>query len=80
MNSLHQRIDALATFPNILHNRMTSLNQAVNHLGQMLQSLSYKSVLSRGYAIVRDADGKIISRSDAGTPKTIEFADGVMKI
>ena len=80
MNSLHQRIDALATFPNILHNRMTSLNQAVNHLGQMLQSLSYKSVLSRGYAIVRDADGKIISRSDTGTPKTIEFADGVMKI
>lgn len=80
MNSLHQRIDALATFPNILHNRMTSLNQAVNHLGQMLQSLSYKSVLSRGYAIVRDADGKIISRSDAGTPKTIEFADGIMKI
>lgn len=80
MNSLHQRIDALATFPNILHNRMASLNQAVNHLGQMLQSLSYKSVLSRGYAIVRDADGKIISRVDAGTPKTIEFADGVMKI
>ncbi|MDW2958590.1 MAG: exodeoxyribonuclease VII large subunit [Alphaproteobacteria bacterium] len=80
MNSLHQRIDALATFPNILHNRMASLNQAVNHLGQMLQSLSYKSVLSRGYAIVRDADGKIISRADAGTPKTIEFADGVMKI
>ena len=80
MNSLHQRIDALATFPNILHNRMTSLNQAVNHLGQMLQSLSYKSVLSRGYAIVRDADGKIISRSDAGKPATIEFADGVMKI
>ena len=80
MNSLHQRIDALATFPNILHNRMTSLNQAVNHLGQMLQSLSYKSVLSRGYAIVRDADGKIISRVDAGTPKTIEFADGVIKI
>lgn len=80
MNSLHQRIDALAAFPNILHNRMTSLNQAVNHLGQMLQSLSYKSVLSRGYAIVRDADGKIISRVDAGAPKTIEFADGVLQL
>ncbi len=80
MNSLHQRIDALSAFPNILQNRMNVLNQSIAHLGQMLQSLSYKSVLSRGYAIVRDADGKIISRSDAGTPKTIEFADGVMKI
>lgn len=75
-----QKIHMVSTFPNILQNRMMTLGQAVNHLGQMLQSLSYKSVLSRGYAIVRDADGKIISRSDAGTPKTIEFADGVVAL
>ena len=75
-----QKIHMVSTFPNILQNRMTTLGQAVNHLGQMLQSLSYKSVLSRGYAIVRDKDNNIIGRADAGVPATIEFADGVMKI
>jgi len=76
----HQKMEIVSAFPNILQNRMTAMSQAVAHLGQMLQSLSYKSVMSRGYAIVRDASGDIISRTDAGKPATIEFADGVMKI
>lgn len=75
-----QKMDIVATFPNIMQNRMQTLGQSVSHLGQMLQSLSYKSVLSRGYAIVRGADGNIISRSDGGTPASIEFADGVVQI
>lgn len=75
--NLHQRIEALSALPNILQNRMTVLNQMISHLGQMLGSLSYKSVLARGYAIVRDKDNKIISRADAGEPAIIEFADGV---
>jgi exodeoxyribonuclease VII large subunit len=75
-----QRMDVVSAFPNIMQNRMAVLNQSVSHLGQMLQSLSYKSVLSRGYAIVRGVDGKIISRSDAGVPHSIEFADGVVQI
>ena len=75
-----QKIHMVSTFPNILQNRMTTLGQAVNHLGQMLQSLSYKSVLSRGYAIVRDKDNNIIGRADAGVPATIEFADGVVAL
>ena len=76
----HQKMDLVSGFPNILQNRMISLTQAVQHLGQMLNSLSYKSVLSRGYAIVRDANGIIISRSDSGVPSTIEFADGVVTL
>ncbi|MBR5625517.1 MAG: exodeoxyribonuclease VII large subunit [Alphaproteobacteria bacterium] len=76
----HQKMDLVSGFPNILQNRMMSLTQAVQHLGQMLNSLSYKSVLSRGYAIVRDANGIIISRSDSGVPSTIEFADGVVTL
>ena len=75
-----QKIHMVSTFPNILQNRMMTLGQAVNHLGQMLQSLSYKSVLSRGYAIVRDKDNNIIGRADAGVPATIEFADGVVTL
>lgn len=80
MVNARQKMDIVATFPLILQNRMNTLNQSVGHLGQMLQSLSYKSVLSRGYAIVRDANNKIISNTGAGTPKSIEFADGVVEL
>lgn len=72
-----QKMDLVSGMPNILQNRMQVLGQSVEHLGQMLGSLSYKSVLARGYAIVRGADGNIISRTDAGTPATIEFTDGI---
>ena len=76
-----QKIDIVSAFPNIMTNKMTILNQAVRHLGQMLTSLSYKSVLSRGYAIVRDENGKIISRgAENRKPATIEFNDGVIKL
>ena len=74
------RMDAVATFPNILQTKMTALGQSLVHLGQMLNSLSYKNVLARGYAIVRDADDKIISRADGTVPASIEFADGIIKI
>ena len=74
------RMDAVATFPNILQAKMNALGQSVVHLGQMLNSLSYKNVLARGYAIVRDADDKIISRADGTVPASIEFADGIIKI
>ncbi len=76
-----QKLEALASMPNVLSNKMNILNQSVLHLGQMLNSLSYKSVLSRGYAIVRDENGQIISRgADNKKPATIEFNDGVIKL
>lgn len=76
-----QQIMAISTFPNILQNRMMAFNQAIAHIGQMLNSLSYKSVLSRGYAIVRDDKSNIITTANSKTkPHTIEFADGVLDI
>lgn len=76
-----QRMEYVSTFPNILQNRMAALTQAVSHLDQMLNSLSYKSVLQRGYAIVRDTDNQIISRADSKQkPASIEFADGLKQI
>ncbi len=75
-----QRVDIMANLPNILQNKMIVLRQSLSHLGQMLQSLSYKNVLARGYAIVRDADNQIISRADGAQPATIEFADGVVTV
>lgn len=81
LTTAHGRIDALSTFPNILQNKMAALNQSVAHLGQMLNSLSYKNVLARGYAIARDANDKIISRAD-GAPHvaSLEFADGILRL
>ncbi|MBO4625925.1 MAG: exodeoxyribonuclease VII large subunit [Alphaproteobacteria bacterium] len=75
-----QKIANMSSFGNILHPKMTALNQSVAHLGQMLNSLSYKNVLARGYAIVRDKDDKIITNTNGGTPNSIEFADGVLKL
>jgi len=79
IQSAKQKIELLSRFPNILENRFNILTQSVNHIGQMLNSLSYKNVLARGYAIVRDKDNKIIS-STAEIPATIEFADGIKQI
>ena len=76
---VHQRIELVSRFPTILSNRFTALNQSVDHMGQMLNSLSYKNVLQRGFAIVRDENNNIISTISA-QPASIEFADGVIKL
>lgn len=77
----HQKIDIVSTFPNIMQNKMATLNQSVEHVGQMLNSLSYKSVLARGYAIARGADGRIISRAEcAPRVATLEFSDGILNV
>ncbi|MBR3510915.1 MAG: exodeoxyribonuclease VII large subunit [Alphaproteobacteria bacterium] len=79
MQNAYQKIELISRFPTILENRFAVLNQSVNHIGQMLNSLSYKNVLQRGYAIVRDKDNNIISTSSA-KPSSIEFADGVLEL
>lgn len=80
IQSAHQKMALVAGFDNVLIPRMTTIKQSIVHMGRMLNSLSYKSVLSRGYAIVRDNKNKIITRADGGTPATIEFADGILKL
>lgn len=81
LTTAHQKIDIVSAFPNILQNKMATLNQSVAHLGQMLKSLSYKNVLARGYAIARDANGAIIScANDAPRIASLEFADGTAHI
>lgn len=81
LTTAHQKIDIVSAFPNILQNKMATLNQSVAHLGQMLKSLSYKNVLARGYAIARDVNGAIIScANDAPRITSLEFADGTAQI
>lgn len=49
------------------------------HLGKLLRSLSYQSVLERGFALVRDAEGRAV-RSAAGIQRRarleVELSDG----
>ncbi|HWU62848.1 MAG TPA: exodeoxyribonuclease VII large subunit, partial [Ensifer sp.] len=48
---------------------------------RVLLSLSYKNVLKRGYAVIRDEKDAIVSSATAileGQPLSIEFADGRM--
>ena len=53
--------------------------ERINALGTLLNSLGYKAVLARGYALVRDEQGHPIRSAAAvegGQPVSIEFADG----
>ena len=81
LTTAHQKMNTVATLQNILQNKMATLNQSVGHLGQMLNSLSYKNVLARGYAIARDDKNNIVARAEnAPRIATIEFADGILQI
>ena len=51
----------------------------IAHSGQLLAALSYRSVLSRGFALVRDDQGHPVHTAatiDPGAQLTVEFADG----
>jgi exodeoxyribonuclease VII large subunit len=48
-------------------------------VSKLFDSLNYKSVLKRGFALVRDAEGQPLRSADAvldGQPLVLEFADG----
>lgn len=79
INIIRQKIELVSKFPTILENRLNILKQSLIHTGQMLKSLSYKNVLARGFAIVRDKDNNIISTNTA-VPASIEFSDGTLKL
>jgi exodeoxyribonuclease VII large subunit len=55
------------------------LHARVEHSGQLLGALSYRSVLARGFALVRDEQGHALrsaSSVDPGARLDVEFADG----
>jgi exodeoxyribonuclease VII large subunit len=53
--------------------------RALELASKLLENLSYKSVLDRGFAVVRDASGHAVTLASAAAPGSrvaIEFADG----
>ncbi|MHA7969417.1 exodeoxyribonuclease VII large subunit [Rhizobium sp. CAU 1783] len=62
-----------------LANELRARRATLSGHERMLQSLSYKNVLMRGYAVIRDAADRPVSRAaalSAGAAISIEFADG----
>jgi exodeoxyribonuclease VII large subunit len=58
---------------------MQRLDARIAHRGQLLAALSYRGVLARGFALVRDEQGHAVHAAAAvgpGAPLSIEFADG----
>jgi exodeoxyribonuclease VII large subunit len=58
---------------------MQRLDARVAHSGQLLGALSYRGVLARGFALVRDAQGHAVYSAASIGPAahlTLEFADG----
>lgn len=73
LSNLARRADT-ATF-----HQLTRARAALTAQDRVLQSLSYKNVLKRGYAVIRDEEDRPISQAAAlssGTAVSIEFADG----
>jgi exodeoxyribonuclease VII large subunit len=59
--------------------RLERHRQSLNAVGGMLESLGYKRVLARGYAVIRARDDSILRSAasvEAGQGLTIEFSDG----
>ena len=73
MEASHQRLQELkARSANAIQERLGSS-------GKMLEVLSYKNTLGRGYALVHGPDGSIVrsaSAIESGLEAEIEFADG----
>jgi exodeoxyribonuclease VII large subunit len=63
----------------VLKAQIERKRQQLGTLAQLFDSLNYKAVLDRGYALVWDADGQPVRSADAildGQPLALEFADG----
>lgn len=58
-------------------------SRQLSQTGQMLELLSFKNILKRGYAVVRSPEGHVISSAKAGISHpelTIEFAEDKLNV
>jgi exodeoxyribonuclease VII large subunit len=72
-------LETTVRLPNAIARIFKSGQDRISSQGQLLESLSYKGVLERGFALVRDGDGKPVMRAAeavAGGAIEIEFLDG----
>ena len=79
LNAAHQMFDVHAkALSRAGAGLLKTPQERLNTLSRMLESLSFKSVLARGYAVVRDQEGKLIAQgaqAKDGQGVQIQFAD-----
>lgn len=81
-----RKSEALTQMANRLNaaqsSRIQRQSDRLSATGRQLEILSYKATLSRGYAVVRDADTLITSKgaAETATALSIEFADGTVTL
>ena len=66
-----------------LSNSFTRKSEDLLSVSRLLESVSYKKVLSRGYSVIRDEDEKIVSSKSQLKGKsaiTIEWSDGKINV
>ncbi len=73
-----QRLDAGRRLGESGRDLIQERQRAVKELDRVLESVSYKNVLRRGFAVVRGAEGGVLRAADVteGMSLGIEFADG----
>ncbi len=65
--------------PDLVGRHLRDAQGRLTALGDLLESLSFRRVLDRGYAVVRDGDGRAVTGAaalNAGDRVAIDFADG----
>lgn len=63
--------------------RLRELQRSLDGPAKLLESLSHRRVLDRGYALVHDASGSLVTRADVARAEPrleIEFADGRLPV
>jgi exodeoxyribonuclease VII large subunit len=66
-----------------LRRQLERKRASLEGLCALFDSLNYKAVLERGFALVRDADGQPLRRAATvgpGQPLAVEFADGSVRV
>jgi exodeoxyribonuclease VII large subunit len=61
------------------HNRLSLAKEQLSGLSRQLESLSYRSVLARGFSVTRDSAGQIlrsVAQVEPGMTIQTELADG----
>jgi len=81
LQSRRERNDAFADRlqPDLVGRHFRDAQGRLTALGDLLESLSFRRVLDRGYAVVRDGDGRAVTGAAAlaaGDQVAIDFSDG----
>jgi exodeoxyribonuclease VII large subunit len=79
-----ERTQALAARALRAHGaRLAAARRALDALARVMDGISYRAVLERGFALVRGADGSIRRRAEtivSGEKLGLVFADGVVDV